>query len=293
MTAVGEAGEGGEVAVVGRPRRRPAPTVLPAQASEAIRSPRRAEPPRAGRDAAGLRQRDEAVAELRSRLMPRIADLPSLDVAGALEPVDGVLAGDWFDLRRVGERGWVLLLVDVSGHGAEAGILALQLKQLLIPVLSEGLSPGAALAWAVRHVEDNEDRFATAVVVVGSLGDSAISYANAGHPPPFLGRPGRLRRLEPTGPLLSPVLADPRWRTRTDRLEVGERLIAYTDGVTEARAADGSEFGEERLAAFLDAEDGCAQSVVTGCLAAVRRFRDVARDDSTIAVIRRMSYGDG
>jgi hypothetical protein len=273
--------------------------------------PVRAELPRVELDHAAVRRRNVAVAQLRSQLTPRMADLPALDVAGALEPVDGVLAGDWFDLCGVGNRGWALILVDVSGHGAEAGILAWRLKQLLIPVLADGMSPGAALLWATRHAGnqknggnggngsnegtaydgddgDDADRFATALVVVGSLDDDAISYANAGHPPPFLGRPGRLRRLAPTGPLLSPFLADLGWRTATDRLVVGERLIAYTDGMVEARAADGTEFGEERLADILDAEHGCADSVVTAALAAVRGFRDKARDDSTIAVIQRV-----
>jgi serine phosphatase RsbU (regulator of sigma subunit) len=284
VNAVPATGEGREVVADG-----PLEVATLASEIEALRSRLRAELAQAVEDNAALRQRNVAVAELRSRLSPRIADLPGLDVAGELEPAEGVLAGDWFDLRRVGDRGWALLLVDVSGHGAEAGILALQLKQLLIPVLADGMSPGAALAWATRHVEDTEDRFATALVVVGSLDDDAIAFANAGHPPPFLGRPGRLRRLAPTGPLLTPVLADLGWQTGTDRLEVGERLIAYTDGVVEARDSDGVEFGEERLAEIVDAEHGSAADVVAACLAAVRGFQDVARDDSTIAVVRKVA----
>jgi serine phosphatase RsbU (regulator of sigma subunit) len=59
--------------------------------------------------------------------------------------------------------------------------------------------------------------------------------------------------------------------------------------VVEARDSAGVEFGEERLAEIVEAADGPAGDVVAACLGAVRRFQDVARDDSTIAVVRRVA----
>src|SRR5690349_4253410 len=105
-------------------------------------------------------------------------------------------------------------------------------------------------------------------------------YANAGHPEPLICTPDGVRRLPPTGPLLTGETRSFGWTAQQLTLSVGDRLAAYTDGFTEARDEQGREFGLDRLQQLI-CSGGPPADTVRETIRAVREHQPVSRDDAT------------
>ncbi len=229
-----------------------------------------------------LEQQAPAVALLRDRLEPNglggQVGGERVEVAAVLHPAEGVLAGDWFDLVDVGDGRVALAVVDVSGHGTQAGVLAMASKQLLCAVLRDGLEPGDALAWLARHLGDTGESFLTAFVAVVDTETGRGTYANAGHPPALIVTDSRAVTCDETGPLLGPLPGA--WASRELQLRPGDLLFAYTDALIEARTDEGEEFGLARVAALLTHDRVVsARPLVEAAVDAVRGFRAGRLDD--------------
>lgn len=195
----------------------------------------------------GLEQDAPLVMSLRSELVTPSVRLPTgLRMATRFEPAEGVLAGDWMETIRLDEHRVGVIVVDVSGHGPEAGLRALLLKHLLVPALKLELDPADALHWVAGQIGETEEWFATCVIYEVNAATGRCLYANAGHPPALLVGPRGLQELAPTGPLFSD-LPGMRWETVETTLEPDEVLVVYTDGIIEARNGSGEEYGEDRL----------------------------------------------
>ena len=167
------------------------------------------------------------------------------------------LGGDFYDYVVLGEDGLAFLVADVSGHGVTAAMLTATLKSAFHGTLSLGFSPDAVVARVAEALRTfDEGRFVT--LFAGRVGTSGtLVYVNAGHPAPLLlpanGGAGSVRRLGITGPMVSPAFPDLDWELLHERLEPGDRLWIYTDGVAEARSEEGECFGEERIVQGADA----------------------------------------
>ena len=214
--------------------------------------------------------------------------LPGLALHGVLSAAEGVLAGDWYDAVLLDAGRTALLVADVSGHGAAAGLVALRVKLALTSALSLGLGPAAALAHATGTFSGEEERFASCVVVVLDPGARRLTWANAGHPPPILYTPGAEPvhlELDPTGPLLSVFGGD--WTESSADFVAGQLLLAYTDGLAEARDAAGVQFETAGiLRALNDLAEPTPMEAVVACMAAVRTHAvDLRRDDVTVVAV--------
>jgi CHASE3 domain sensor protein len=266
-----------------------------------------------------LAQQGPAVVALRDALTPSRLHAPGLVLRGRVDPADGELAGDWYDSFDLPDGRIGVVVGDVSGHGAEAGVFALRLKQLLGAALVTGASPGEAIEWAVESLGETDEMFATAVVAVVDPDVGQLNYANAGHPDALLLRrslglatthvgsgngerlngngtgtrstpPARIDPLGATGPLVSSLLASPdAWRTEVVRLVPGDVLFVYTDGLVEARDGDGVQFGQQRLAAeCLRDPTRLPGELLDDVFDAVRRHAPGrATDDRTAIVLAR------
>lgn len=220
----------------------------------------------AERNLQALSQQGPAVVALRDALAPSSLRASGLVLHGRLDPAEGVLAGDWFDSLGLPDGRVGIILGDVSGHGPEAGVYALRLKQLLTAALTSGLLPGEGIGWVVEQLGDTGEMFATAIVAIIDPVTGRLDYANAGHPDALVvhrdasqpgGEAASALRLEATGPMLSSLLAAPgAWPTRSVQLDPGDLFIAFTDGLVEARDAEGHEFGIDRLAEEMLREAG-------------------------------------
>ncbi|WP_308301290.1 SpoIIE family protein phosphatase [Frankia sp. Mgl5] len=193
-----------------------------------------------------LAQQGPAVVALRDALTPSVLRAPGLVLRGRVDPAQGELAGDWYDSFELPDGRVGIVVGDVSGHGAVAGVFALRLKQLLDAALTRGADPGQAIEWVVDSLGETDEMFATAVVAVVDPASGEVRLANAGHPDALLLR--RARRAGPAGDVGegAPRLGEP----------VGPRTVVAVAGTFVAGAVVGETIeGEavERDAAAADA----------------------------------------
>ncbi|NLE40114.1 MAG: serine/threonine-protein phosphatase, partial [Pirellulaceae bacterium] len=191
----------------------------------------------------------------------------------------------------VDRRTLAVVMADVSGKGIPAAIYMAVTRTTLRLFASPDKTPARVVAEVNRSLasENNNEMFVTLFLAYYDIESGELTYANAGHVPPYVLREGgRLDSLEPTGPLVAPF-ADAVFEDARCRLEPGDQLILYTDGVTEAMSADGKFYGEERFKAFLHLRDEDRQDdVCQGILDEIREFsRGELSDDATLLVLRR------
>ena len=236
-----------------------------------------------------IEQSASVVLQLRSELATGVDELPDgWSVAAQVHAAEGVVAGDCYDVINLRPSGLGLVVVDISGHGAVSGILALRCKELLRAGLREGLPPNDALLWAAEQLDDlGDETFLTAFVAVVDLETGAATYASAGHPPALLCSTRETVELGPTGPIVGPFAGT--WEQASTRIDPGDRLAVYTDGLIEVRDAEGAEFGVQRLSDLVcDAAHEEAEAIVKRCVDEVTSYApERLRDDVTIALLSR------
>ncbi len=241
------------------------------------------------RSRVAVEQSAAVVLSLRAQLEPDLGDLPEgWSVAGQVRAAEGVVAGDCFDLFSIGADELGLIVIDIAGHGAVEGILALRCREILRTSLTELHEPGMALHTVAEQLgEMGAETFLTAFVAAIDVSRGVVRFANAGHPPAFVVSAGDIRTLPPTGPLVGPL--PPGWRTDATHLDPGDMLCAFTDGVVETRNGEHDFFGEERLVELIrDSRCEEAPVVVKRCLDELERFAPGGlHDDATIVVLCR------
>ncbi|HVF33494.1 MAG TPA: SpoIIE family protein phosphatase [Acidimicrobiales bacterium] len=232
-----------------------------------------------------LAQQAPLVVGLRDVLVPSFSAPATIELDSMFLPAEGVLAGDWFDLWTLDDERIAVVVVDISGHGADAGLFALRLKDLLVSSMAILPQPGAALGWVADRLGDTGERFATIFLAVIDPDRGRLSYASAGHPAVLLASPTSIVSLLPTGPLLGPLRSS--WETRTVELLPGTVLVAYTDGLIEARSEAGEEFGATRLLEVVTRlRTGRPCDVIEGCRAELESFAAGRfQDDVTLVAL--------
>jgi hypothetical protein len=191
---------------------------------------------------------------MQTALVPEVpARLGGLAASVAYRPAEGPAAGgDFYDLFAPEQGKVAVILGDVTGHGHEALTHAALTRYTLRAYIQAGLEPRAALALAGRVLADPAgERFATVAVGVYDQRGGQLTYALAGHPPPIL---RGFQAHEPSTICSSPPIG---WGVPTGRrqstisLPAGAEVCFFSDGLIEARCADGL-LGRERLSEILD-----------------------------------------
>jgi serine phosphatase RsbU (regulator of sigma subunit)/pSer/pThr/pTyr-binding forkhead associated (FHA) protein len=240
------------------------------------------------------RTRDlEQAAEIQRGILP--ADPPRVDgleLAGHNAPCRTV-GGDYYDFIRYPDGRLALVLGDVAGKGMAAAMLMSNL-QARVQLLTEDPPPlGALITRLDRSLQANcpSNRFITFFMCVVDPITGEIAHCNAGHNPALLVRAsGEVEPLEAVGTVLG-ILPHLGYEERVGRLEVGDLIAIYSDGVTEATGRDGNEFGQTRLADLVvDKRSDPAPEIVRAVRRALRDWcaSDVAEDDVTLIVARRV-----
>jgi serine phosphatase RsbU (regulator of sigma subunit)/pSer/pThr/pTyr-binding forkhead associated (FHA) protein len=241
---------------------------------------------------AKLRIEDELkiARDIQQGLLP--AALPATGwfrAAGSSLPSTQV-GGDYFDVRQISPDLWSAVVADVSGKGVSSALLASLLQGTFI----------MAPAGDSSHIESMMDRlngfllertrgekYATIFYCTLDAG-GLLSYSNAGHCAPFLvGSDGRLRKLHTSGMPVGMIEGAP-FEMMQVQLAPGDKVVIYSDGLTEAEGADGQFFDTERLRLCL--RDNAARDAAglhAALLTAVDRFTEggVIRDDITALVL--------
>lgn len=226
--------------------------------------------------AAQLRQKNaEMEADLRMARDLQYAFLPSsypeittgdparagrLEFAHVYHP-SGMVGGDFFDLLKVSDHQVLVFMADVMGHGARAALVVATLRGLLEQIAKETQEPGEFMtrlnaAYSKIFSSASELMFATACCVCLDLNTGLLRHANAGHPLPMVIAPdGAVTMAEVEESALGPALGlfgDASYRHMEIPLTPGERLVFYTDGLTEARNGEQKEFEEDGLIRSLE-----------------------------------------
>jgi phosphoserine phosphatase RsbU/P len=187
-------------------------------------------------------------------------DFAGVQIAMRYEPMTSV-AGDFYDFLSSDDL-LTLLVADVSGHGVPAALVACMLKVCFASQKSNAASPAAILSGLGQMLRGNlGGQYVTAACATINRKSQTITYAGAGHPPSFLirGNGSDAVLLEENGLFLGPF-PHASYKDMTVPFTSGDRLLLYTDGITEARNQSGEEFGRERLQQFLMEAQGSEPS---------------------------------
>lgn len=245
----------------------------------------------------------KAAATLQTTLLPP----PALCALGVqcewrLEP-SGYIAGDTFNFFAMDERQVGFYLLDVSGHGVPAAMLSVTLSMILTPDETAGnplmrynrdcsffeiASPGEALHELNSRFQSKDDRYFTMVYGLFDTRSTTLRLAQAGHPGPILIRKGgEIRRLG-TGGMPLGIWPNVEFDCFEVSFRHGDRLILYSDGVTECVNPQGKIFGEARLLACLQ-QHGAAtlDELLTDVIEETKAWRSVGNfaDDISLLAI--------
>ena len=207
---------------------------------------------------------------------------------------EAVIGGDFFDLFPLGESKMGVVMADVSGKGLAAAVQTALLKYTLRGFALEAPDSPASVLARLNDVlcspMSSHDGFVTLFYGVLEVTTGELSYASAGHEPPLrrLGVGGQVVPLPECDGMVLGAMPGVVYEQCRARLDPSDLLLLYTDGLTEARAADGSFLEMEGLSALVPRTDVSASEAVTTLYDGAAAFADnVRRDDVAILVLRR------
>jgi serine phosphatase RsbU (regulator of sigma subunit) len=247
-------------------------------------------------DNARLFEQQRLIAQtLQTALLPdALPAVPGFRLAARYRPpsddeAEIQVGGDLYDVvAGVAPNRWAVVVADVCGKGPEAAALTALIRHTLRAEVDHGLGPAEVLRRLNRAMlhAGNAARFATvahAQLAVDADG-AAVRLVVAGHPPPLVRRGTTVEPVGAPGTMLG-VFPDVELTEVSFRLDHGDMMVLYTDGVTEARGVD-ELYGADRLAAFLRSSAGAADAVADGLLAEVVAFQHGRlRDDVAVLVV--------
>jgi phosphoserine phosphatase RsbU/P len=227
--------------------------------------------------------------EIQQALLPRkFGNYAHLDVIGMNSPCLEV-GGDYFDVFPIDDQRTAFLIADVSGKGLGAALLTPMLQGAL-SALTIGVEPERAFHYINGFLCDHSDvgRYATVFFCIVDR-EGNVQYLNAGHPPPLLLRGGEATELFTEGSLPLGLVPEAVHSVTQAKLEPGDTLVLFSDGVTEATDPDDELFGVSRLQALLSGQqdlplDRLQETIVTS----LERFSGGASqaDDITLLLLR-------
>lgn len=175
-----------------------------------------------------------------------------LQVAAHLEP-SHLISGDFYDCIPIDEHRYGFVIADACGKGLPAALLISQIQAILKSEVRHGLSIYDTISNLNHHVKcyAAANQFVTLFYGIYDHLRGEIEYANAGHNHPMLVRnDGHIEFLKTTGPALG-IMSPYDYQIQTARMNSGDEILFYTDGITETMNTERNEFGDQRLSELL------------------------------------------
>jgi sigma-B regulation protein RsbU (phosphoserine phosphatase) len=226
--------------------------------------------------------------EIQESLLPKkIPQLPGFEIAGAWRPARAV-SGDYFDVVKLGENKLAVCIADVAGKGVPAALLMANVQASLRASVRDLDSPARVCTIVNGMLCESiaSDRFVTLFCGLLDAGRRSFRYCNAGHAYPILVSSGAVRTLDQGGAVLGVF---PAWKYEDSSVDLksGDRLLLFTDGITEAQNSRGDDFGVDNIAVF--AKEHAASSAAElneELLSRVTAFCSAQfQDDATLLVL--------
>jgi sigma-B regulation protein RsbU (phosphoserine phosphatase) len=233
----------------------------------------------------------ELAGEIQKGLLPPCdIGVAGWDVCYHYQPA-GVVGGDYCDLIQ-GQNGELyFVMADVSGKGVAAAMLSSNLRAVFRSLIPMNLSTEELMDRANRLFRQSALPTQYATVVCGkALPNGETEIINAGHLPVLLGSSSGVSLFESTCRPLG-MFEDQEFTTAKQKLQPGDTLVLYTDGISEAENDGGHEYGVERLRAVIDQHcSGISDDLVAACRKHLEQFRGTRErfDDETLLAIRFM-----
>lgn len=214
------------------------------------------------------------------------------EVSYHYEPA-GPVSGDYCDLVNTETGDLYFLIGDVSGKGIAASLLMSRLHAIFRSLIGAGLAVNELVERANQIFGETTMRPYYATLVCGkAAANGDLEICNAGHCPPLLVSRGEITSLPATG-LPIGMFCQEKYSATKARLSPGDRLLLYTDGLSEARNSHDHEYGDARLESFLRDSSNVSTSVLlTSLLDDLRQFSGAPRvtDDLTIMAIESVGH---
>jgi sigma-B regulation protein RsbU (phosphoserine phosphatase) len=227
--------------------------------------------------------------EIQQALLPKeIPQIEGFELVGTWEPAR-IVGGDYFDVIRLSEKKLGICIADVVGKGVPAALFMANVQATVRAYASESASP----AWLCARVNSvvcaniAAEKFVTLFYGVLDAEQKTMKYTSAGHPRPILkNASGRVTQLDNGGAVLG-VFPNWKYEDSVVQLVPGDRLVLFTDGITEAAKADGEQFGEEGLLQVVKRlADEPLSKLNAELLTEVKTFCDShLQDDATLITI--------
>ncbi len=231
----------------------------------------------------------ELAREVQQALLPRTFPLvPGFEFAAKSETARRV-GGDFYDVFQIDDAHFGMVIADVSDKGMPAALFMALTRSLLFAEAQRDLSPRQVLANVHRLLLalGEQDMFVTVFYGVVDTTERTLTYARAGHEKPLLLRDGSLRELSGKGTVLGSL--DPNAFSLSEesvQLRRGDRIVLYTDGVTDALAPDEQPFGKERFEQLIRANaDLSPADLCAATFAAVADYQGNAEQFDDMALL--------
>jgi sigma-B regulation protein RsbU (phosphoserine phosphatase) len=239
-----------------------------------------------------LQEQEREITEakaIQEKLLPHeIPQMPGYEIASAWQSAR-LVGGDYFDILPLDEKTLGVCIADVAGKGMPAALLMSNLQAAVRGLSSLTIAPSLFCSRlnSIVYRNTESDRFITFFYAQLDGPARRLSYVNAGHNAPFVVRSdGSHQRLREGGAVLG-VFASRNYELGLAQLSPGDRVVLFTDGVTEASNPAGEEFGEARLLQLLVDHRGLsADELQAKILATVGEFGGGRwQDDATLLVL--------
>ena len=236
-------------------------------------------------------------AELQSALLPKScpSDCPN-HVAAARNRMCAGVGGDFYDFLRINDEQIALVIGDVVGHGVRASLIMAQIMGFLQSEHAQLARPKEIVSFLNRMLIDLGERIGAVLhcsllYAVIDIPTGVGFFVNAGHPPPFICDHGKSEPLHLGHPDMLLGVEELHYAGACHTFEPSERLVMFTDGITDTLNPSGEQFGEKRFQQVINEYlHSDPQSCVDGIFQAIDDFRQNAKqmDDETIVVIDRI-----
>jgi sigma-B regulation protein RsbU (phosphoserine phosphatase) len=230
----------------------------------------------------------ERAREIQESLLPKdVPQLSGFEVATAWRPAR-MVGGDYFDVLRLGENRLAICIADVVGKGVSAALLMASVQAMVRAFARDSESPAGVCNRVNGGLCGNiaADKFVTFFYGVLDADKRTFEYCSAGHPSPMLVSSDSILLLPGRGAVLGVF---PAWKYEDSMVNLrrGDRLLLFTDGITEASGPLGQEFGEDNLAAFAKANSASSAFELNRLV--LKQVTDFCggkfQDDATLLVI--------